>query len=56
MKAYLEPEDIELMEQAAGCLCDRLLVRLLFRLGCRVSELLAIKAGDIDFATFRATF
>jgi len=49
MKAYLEPTDIVLMEQAASCLRDRLLVRLLFRLGCRISELLAIKVADIDF-------
>jgi len=49
MKAYLEPSDIALMEQAASSLRDRLLVRLLFRLGCRISELLAIKVGDIDF-------
>jgi integrase/recombinase XerD len=49
MKAYLEPEDIELMERGTSCIRDRLLVRLLFRLGCRISELLAIKVGDIDF-------
>jgi len=49
MKAYLEPEDIQLMERNAVCIRDRLLVRLLFRLGCRVSELLAIRVSDIDF-------
>ena len=49
MKTYLEPEDIELMERATGCLRDRLLIRLLFRLGCRVSEILALKVNDIDF-------
>ncbi len=49
MKTYLEIEDIELMEIAASCLRDRLLIRLLFHLGCRISELLAIKASDIDF-------
>ncbi|HJX12007.1 MAG TPA: tyrosine-type recombinase/integrase [Dehalococcoidales bacterium] len=49
MKAYLEPADIELMEEAARCLRDRLLIRLLFRLGCRVSEALALKQSDIDF-------
>lgn len=37
------------MEQAATCLRDRLLVRLLFHLGCRVSETLALKVQDIDF-------
>ena len=49
MKAYLEPADIELMERVASCLRDRLLIRLLFRLGCRVSEALSLKASDIDF-------
>jgi len=49
MKAYLEYVDIELIEGAATCLRDRLLVRLLFRLGCRVSEALALKVSDIDF-------
>ncbi len=50
MKTYLEPEDVELMERAATCPRDRLLIRLLFRLGCRVSEVLAIRTGDVDFA------
>ncbi len=49
MKAYLEPADIEMMERVANCLRDRLLIRILFRLGCRVSEALAVKVSDIDF-------
>ena len=49
MKTYLEIEDIEAMERTAGCLRNRLLIRLLYRLACRVSEALAIKLGDIDF-------
>jgi integrase/recombinase XerD len=49
MKAYLEFSDIDLMEQAASCQRDRLLIRLLSRLGCRVSEALALKLEDIDF-------
>ena len=49
MKAYLEPADIEMMERVANCLRNRLLIRLLFRLGCRVSEALALKVSDIDF-------
>ncbi|AQU05314.1 integrase [Dehalococcoides mccartyi] len=48
-KAYLEPDEVERLEQAAEYLRDRLLIRLLFHLGCRVSEALGIKAGDIDF-------
>ena len=49
MKAYLELPEIELMEQAAGCQRDRLLIRLLSRLGCRISEALALKVEGIDF-------
>ena len=48
MKTYLEPEDIELMERAASCVRNRLLIRLLFHLGCRVSEALALQVSDID--------
>jgi integrase/recombinase XerD len=49
MKAYLEPEEIALMEKAATCLRDRLLIRLPFRLGCRISEALALVVENIDF-------
>jgi len=49
MKAYLEPSEVEQMEQAAEYLRDRLLVRLLFHLGCRISEALGIRVSDIDF-------
>ena len=48
-KAYLEPTEIEKLEEAAQYLRDRLLIRLLFHLGCRVSEALGIRADDIDF-------
>ena len=48
-KACLEPDEVVRLEQAAEYLRDRLLIRLLFHLGCRVSEALGIKAGDIDF-------
>jgi integrase/recombinase XerD len=49
MKTYLELKETELLESAASCLRDRLLIRLLSRLGCRISEALAIKHQDIDF-------
>jgi integrase/recombinase XerD len=49
MKAYLEPEEVTLMEKAASNLRDRILIRLLFHLGCRVSEALALSVEDIDF-------
>ncbi|MBA7469108.1 MAG: tyrosine-type recombinase/integrase [Dehalococcoidia bacterium] len=48
-KAYLEPEEISCMEQAATNLREKILIHLLFRLGCRVSEALSIKVDDIDF-------
>jgi len=48
-KAYLEPTEIERLEKAAEFLRDRLLIRLLFHLGCRISEALGITVSDIDF-------
>lgn len=49
MKTYLEPHEIERLENEACFLRDKLLIRLLSRLGCRISEALAIKVSDIDF-------
>jgi len=65
-KAYLEPQEVELLEGGAlaydrrerkwkPCLMYQLLVRLLFRLGCRVSEALGIGVDDIDFKNRRVT-
>jgi len=48
-KAYLEVDEVESLEKAATYLRDRLLIRLLFHLGCRISEALGISVGDIDF-------
>ena len=50
MKAYLEPVEVEQLEQAAEYLRDKLLVRLLFRLGCRISEVLGIGVDDVSFS------
>jgi len=55
MKTYLEPEEVKLLEQQATNLRDRLLIRLLFHLGCRVSEALAVTVEDIDFAVGTVT-
>jgi len=49
-KTYLELDEIKLLEAATTNLRDKLLIRLLFHLGCRVSEVLALKVEDIDFA------
>lgn len=49
MKVYLEIDEAERMAAAAGNLRDRLLIRLLLRLDCRISSALAITVPDIDF-------
>jgi len=49
MKTYLEPDEVTLIEKAASNLRDRLLIRLLFHLGCRITEALSLKVDDIDF-------
>jgi len=49
MKAYLEPTELERLEEVATCLRDRLLMRVLRKLGCRISEALALRVEDIDF-------
>jgi integrase/recombinase XerD len=49
MKTYLEPNEVDRIEEAAECLRDKLLVRLLAHLGCRVSEALGITVSDINF-------
>ena len=48
-KAYLEPNEVDEMEQRATCLRDKLLIRMLFHLACRISEVLAVGVDDIDF-------
>jgi len=49
-KAYLEPEEVASLEESATNLRDRLLIRILFRLGCRISEALALKVEDVDLS------
>ncbi|WP_076004673.1 tyrosine-type recombinase/integrase [Dehalogenimonas formicexedens] len=48
MKAYLELEELNRLADAANNLRDRLLVTMLFHMGCRISEALGIAVGDID--------
>ena len=50
MKVYLTPEEVELMAQAAKCVRDEVLVRVLFWGSCRVSEALGIEVDDINHA------
>ncbi len=55
MRTYVEPVEVLRMERAATNQRDRLLIRLLFRLGCRVSEVLAIAVSDVDLDRTRVT-
>jgi integrase/recombinase XerD len=48
-KAYLEAGEIKGLEKEATNVRDKLLIRLLFHLGCRISEALALDVKDIDF-------
>jgi site-specific recombinase XerD len=50
MKVYLEPEEVVNMEKAAGNLRDRILIHILFRLGCQVSEALGLTVEDVYLA------
>jgi len=50
VKAYLEFSEVQMLEESATNLRDRLLIRLLFRLGCRISEALALDVKDVDFS------
>ena len=50
MKIYLEMNEIKLLVSVATNIRDKLLIVLLFHLGCRISEALSIKVDDIDFA------
>lgn len=49
MKTYLNPSEAASLEEMATSLRDKLLIRLLFHLGCRVSEALALSVEDVDF-------
>jgi len=48
-KAYLEANEVGALQNAATNLRDRLLIRLLSHLGCRITEALTIGVEDIDF-------
>ncbi len=49
MKTYLEMNEIKLLVSVATNLRDKLLIMLLFHLGCRITEALSLKVDDIDF-------
>jgi len=49
LKIYLDPEEIEMVISCCGNFRDKLIVRLLWRTGLRISELLSVRIEDIDF-------
>ena len=49
-RSYIEIEDVRRLEAAATCLRDRLLIRILFHSGCRVSEALNLEVRNVDFS------
>jgi len=49
LKVYLGIEDIKILEDSAHNLRDRLLIHILFYIGCRISEALSLTIQDIDF-------
>jgi len=48
-KTYLESEEIAKMEAMSTNLRDSLLIRVLFHVGCRISEALSLTTDNIDF-------
>lgn len=48
-KTYLQPQDVDLLERQASSLRDRLLIRVVFHTGCRISEALGLTVEDLDF-------
>ena len=55
IRTYLALDQVGQLEEMAANFRDRLLIRLLFRLGCRVSEALAIGVDDINFSSATIT-
>jgi integrase len=49
LKAYLSPKQVERLIAVATNPRDVLLIRIPWRTGIRVSELISIRAQDIDF-------
>src|SRR4030042_2479670 len=49
LRAYLESEQVERLIAVAPHLRDKLLVRIPWRTGIRVTELIVLKESDIDY-------
>ncbi len=51
IKTYLTPKEIDSLIEVTDNLRDRLIIRFLFRAGCRVSELLSLRLDNIDWGS-----
>jgi len=51
IKTYLTSKEIDSLIEAADNLRDRLIIRFLFRAGCRVSELVSLRLENIDWGS-----
>lgn len=49
MKTYLELDEVIKLGDSAHYLRDKILIRMLFQLGCRISEVLVLEVKDVDF-------
>jgi len=49
VKTYLELDEVIKLGDSAHYLRDKLLIRMLFQLGCRISEVLVLEVKDVDF-------
>jgi integrase/recombinase XerD len=49
VKTYVDPCEVTSLEEAATNLRDKLMIRLTFHLGSRISETLALTTEDVDF-------
>ncbi len=54
-KVYLEPDEVKRLEDAATYVRDRLLIRLLYHLGCRITEAVTLEVKDVDFGARTVT-
>ncbi len=54
-KVYLEPDEVKRLEDAATYVRDRLLIRLLYHLGCCITEAVTLEVKDVDFGARTVT-
>ncbi len=55
MTFHIEPDEVKRLEDAATYVRDRLLIRLLYHLGCRITEAVTLEVKDVDFGARTVT-